>query len=254
MLSTSLHESHSNQHRLDPPFAAMERLVPPPFYPYSGTCDERDCVSEILPGRLYLTNWRGAENKEACKGISHVCSVGEEFDTEPLNSDKDSHTATSTQLVTYSQISVTDDEEQAGVMTESLRKATKFMHDALQDSATAKVLVHCAAGISRSSTVVLAYLIEYEGMTLLGAFSTTKKNRSVIWPNVGFMGVLCRFEADIAGSRRAGADKGRAGKDQSGPERDVKVPTVDLDEYKVWTDWDQEAYEAAKVVDREESK
>eukprot|EP00966_Prymnesium_polylepis_P078300 1815476-Prymnesium_polylepis.1 len=45
------------------------------------TPEERDCVCEVLPGKLFLTNWRGAEDKEQLKklGVTHVAAVGSEF-------------------------------------------------------------------------------------------------------------------------------------------------------------------------------
>ena len=38
-------------------------------------------VCEVLPRKLYLTNWRGAEDKAQlkAKGVTHVAAVGSEF-------------------------------------------------------------------------------------------------------------------------------------------------------------------------------
>merc|ERR1712059_17806 len=48
------------------------------------------------------------------------------------------------------------------------------------------VLVHCVVGISRSSTLIIAYLIIKKKMTLQKAIETVKKKRSIA-PNKGFM-------------------------------------------------------------------
>ena len=49
-----------------------------------------------------------------------------------------------------------------------------------------EVYVHCMAGISRSSTIVAAYLIKYHRMTVEEALNTNKETRSCINPNAGF--------------------------------------------------------------------
>lgn len=58
---------------------------------------------------------------------------------------------------------------------------TQFIHEQLEAGET--VLVHCAAGISRSSTLAIAYLIEYEGMTLAEAFGTIREERIGAYPH-----------------------------------------------------------------------
>ncbi|GAB4522142.1 MAG: hypothetical protein OHK0046_34360 [Anaerolineae bacterium] len=46
-----------------------------------------------------------------------------------------------------------------------------------------KVLVHCHMGISRSVSLVMAYLIAYEGMSLAEAFGTVREGRAVAYPH-----------------------------------------------------------------------
>ena len=58
-------------------------------------------------------------------------------------------------------------------------------------------IVHCQAGISRSATVCLAYLIKKRGYTLDEAFDYLKNCRSCIGPNFGFLGQLKIFEQKL---------------------------------------------------------
>ncbi|CAK74287.1 unnamed protein product (macronuclear) [Paramecium tetraurelia] len=59
------------------------------------------------------------------------------------------------------------------------------------------VLVHCAAGVSRSASVVIAYLMKKKGLAFQEAFNFVKKKRSVIQPNYGFIQQLRNYEKEI---------------------------------------------------------
>lgn len=69
-----------------------------------------------------------------------------------------------------------------------ITRATRFIHEQLQ--ADKKVLVHCHMGVSRSVTLVLAYLIEYEKMTLPQAYRTILAGRSIAYPHSALLGSL----------------------------------------------------------------
>ncbi|XP_038678207.1 dual specificity protein phosphatase 5 [Scyliorhinus canicula] len=60
-----------------------------------------------------------------------------------------------------------------------------------------KVLVHCEAGISRSPTICLAYLMRSKELRLEEAFDYIKERRSTISPNFGFMNQLLQYESEI---------------------------------------------------------
>lgn len=59
------------------------------------------------------------------------------------------------------------------------------------------VIVHCYAGISRSSSVVLAYLMKEKNMTLDDAFAHLVTKRRIVEPNDGFWTQLEEFENEI---------------------------------------------------------
>ena len=48
------------------------------------------------------------------------------------------------------------------------------------------ILVHCSGGISRSATIVIAYIMWKYKMKYEEAFQFVKNKRSVVWPNPGF--------------------------------------------------------------------
>lgn len=59
------------------------------------------------------------------------------------------------------------------------------IHKAVQ--AKENVLIHCAAGISRSASIIIAYLIQYRKMDMVDAFRLLKNARPSIQPNPSFL-------------------------------------------------------------------
>ena len=57
-----------------------------------------------------------------------------------------------------------------------------------------KVFVHCAAGMSRSPTVVIAYLMWKQKLSLNNAIKFVKNKRPEISPNLNFMRQLQLFQ------------------------------------------------------------
>jgi len=90
-------------------------------------------------------------------------------------------------------------------------EATEFIHNQLLRERP--VLVHCKAGVSRSASVLLAYLMEYCGYSLHDAFILTLRLRPTITPNPGFMERLREYEKDKCG---------------------VAVASIDINKYIAW--------------------
>ncbi|KAL7059093.1 hypothetical protein AAHC03_013917 [Spirometra sp. Aus1] len=60
------------------------------------------------------------------------------------------------------------------------------------------VLIHCAAGISRSPTVAIAYLMQTSKLTLEAAYKQVKSCRPSVAPNFNFLGQLTAFEQQLS--------------------------------------------------------
>lgn len=72
-----------------------------------------------------------------------------------------------------------------------------FFHADSVKNKGGRVFVHCQAGISRSATICLAYLMRTNRVKLDEAFEFVKQRRSIISPNFSFMGQLLQFESQV---------------------------------------------------------
>ncbi|CAL8261340.1 unnamed protein product [Arctogadus glacialis] len=77
--------------------------------------------------------------------------------------------------------------------------AANFIRNALS-TPTAKVLVHCVMGQSRSSTLVLAYLMIHENLTLADAIRAVSAGRNIS-PNAGFLEQLRALDRELHARR-----------------------------------------------------
>lgn len=82
-----------------------------------------------------------------------------------------------------------------------LPAAVDFIRDALSADPLHRVLVHCMAGVSRSATVVVAYLMTVEGLSAARALAEVQAKRCCCNPNSGFRSQLKQFEARLQHSR-----------------------------------------------------
>eukprot|EP00164_Ancoracysta_twista_P004265 GFYU01005749.1.p1 GENE.GFYU01005749.1~~GFYU01005749.1.p1 ORF type:complete len:340 (-),score=66.55 GFYU01005749.1:7-1026(-) len=63
-----------------------------------------------------------------------------------------------------------------------------------------KVLVHCVQGMSRSATLVIAYLMTTYRWTLRESYTWVKKKREMIYPNKAFLIQLRDYEIELFGT------------------------------------------------------
>ena len=57
--------------------------------------------------------------------------------------------------------------------------------------------MHCNVGVSRSATLVIAYIMKYERKTFDESFEHVKSARPFISPNVGFVTKLLQLEKEL---------------------------------------------------------
>ncbi|KAH3756249.1 dual specificity protein phosphatase 1 [Pelomyxa schiedti] len=131
-------------------------------------------MHEVLEG-LWLGSMDAARdyNKLKARGITHVLQVAAEL--KPLFPS----------WLKYHIIPIDDDIE-----TDLERHFPAAFNFINEGRASGGVLVHCAAGISRSATVVVMYCMHSLHLNVEEAVTYVKSKRSVISPNVGFLAQL----------------------------------------------------------------
>ncbi|NXI56956.1 DS13B phosphatase, partial [Chloroceryle aenea] len=81
----------------------------------------------------------------------------------------------------------------------------QYIRAALNSPRGSKVLVHCAMGISRSATLVLAFLMICENMSLVDAIQTVRSHRGIC-PNSGFLKQLRDLDLQLGRGKGRGAE------------------------------------------------
>ena len=71
----------------------------------------------------------------------------------------------------------------------------KFIDEALKNGG--RVLIHCYAGVSRSASVLIAYLMKSQKMKFEDALNLLKSKRGKVNPNSGFVEQLKEYEKEI---------------------------------------------------------
>jgi predicted protein tyrosine phosphatase len=124
-----------------------------------------------IDDRLYLGGEHAASNYEIIRKnkISHIINVA-------INSTTYDH---SDIKIVKCQI---DDE--AIAPDGYFESMANLLYSMLQDTNDIEnILVHCVAGISRSATVILSYLILHQKMSFYAALSKIEKNRDIVSPH-----------------------------------------------------------------------
>ncbi|KAI9994651.1 hypothetical protein PInf_011474 [Phytophthora infestans] len=113
--------------------------------------------------------------------------------------------ASATQMFTYLQLQVAD--LNSVRISEYFDEAFSFIDRALASGGN--VLVHCYMGISRSATIILAYLIERRDFSLADALHELRRVRPRAQPNSGFYQELMALETKQQSSTISSCDSKR---------------------------------------------
>ncbi|XP_005796095.1 dual specificity protein phosphatase 22-B-like [Xiphophorus maculatus] len=143
-------------------------------------------INKVLPN-LYLGNFKDARDREqlARNNITHILSVHE--CAAPMLPE-----------MTYLCLTATDMPSQD--LTQHFKESIMFMHECRLKGEGC--LVHCLAGVSRSVTLVIAYIMTMTGLGWQDVLNAVRVVRPCANPNLGFQKQLQEFEDTQAGKFR----------------------------------------------------
>lgn len=132
--------------------------------------------------RVYLSSLRVANNESLLIShrITHVLTICPIRPTHFAN-------------ITYKLVSISDSPTEC--ISQYFEECFSFIQEAL--SSNGSILIHCFQGISRSVSIVLAYLMTFHQMSLPEAINYTKHRRPQINPNFGFLNQLKSYESTL---------------------------------------------------------
>lgn len=150
---------------------------------------ENALATQILP-HLYLGNERDASNLQRLLDlrVSYVLNV-----TGHIQFHHEQHG------LNYKRLPATDNAEQN--LKQYFEEAFAFIDDARKNGCN--VLIHCHAGVSRSATITIAYVMKQMGISMIDAYKYVKNKRPIISPNLNFMGQLVEFEQSLQAHKQS---------------------------------------------------
>uniref|UniRef100_A0A673GUJ3 Uncharacterized protein n=1 Tax=Sinocyclocheilus rhinocerous TaxID=307959 RepID=A0A673GUJ3_9TELE len=148
---------------------------------------------------VFIGNEKTAKDRAKLKemGITHIlnATANEEDLHGKISSREEYYQGMS---ITYYNVPAVD--EDWFNISEYFFPAAEFIHKALSNPEN-KLLVHCIHGVSRSSTLVLAYLMIHHNMMVEDAIDHVTDERW-IGPNVGFLNQLTVLNSDLVKQRK----------------------------------------------------
>lgn len=131
-------------------------------------------ISSIFDNLLYLGSQSSTHTDILVKHhIQHVISIG----CNPLERN-----------ITISKYEIEDNGDPNN-LDNFFSKIIPEIHNIINESINKQlpILVHCQAGISRSASVIITWLMFYKNMTYEEAYKYVKERRPVIMPNITFV-------------------------------------------------------------------
>eukprot|EP00756_Hemistasia_phaeocysticola_P005369 Hpha_TRINITY_DN13299_c0_g1::TRINITY_DN13299_c0_g1_i1::g.155029::m.155029/K04459/DUSP, MKP; dual specificity MAP kinase phosphatase len=198
------------------PLRACEKCSEGGGYKALHSKQDPDTFATEMLGWLFLGGAHDAklEDEIRARQITHVLNLAPEADIPRLSG------------LQYHTIRVFDHSDQSTRLRPHFEEAIQFLDTA---RSSGRVLVHCRQGVSRSATVVMAYLMNKVRIPYRLARDIVKRKRPVVNPNVGFVTLLEAYEEELGIDESRPLYEYASNLEQWGLESDMIDPAYDED-------------------------
>ena len=140
-------------------------------------------ITEIIDG-IFIGSYSNAKDKEELEknNIKYILNCASECNN--LYEDK----------IKYLKLEIKDQNDYP--IKDFFEKGTNFINEAVNNK-DGNILIHCMQGKSRSTTLLMAYLIKYKKEDINSSYKILKAKRRLTMPNLGFMQQLREYEKSI---------------------------------------------------------
>eukprot|EP00435_Cladocopium_sp_Y103_P063109 s298_g24.t1 len=165
----------------------------------------RQVCSEVIPGALFISSYQVASDEEAlnASNITHIVNTAADVCDNCFPDKfhyltyylKDSYSAQHKRHIKQTCQEDANSED----ITVLLYRTMEWVHEAINKGG--RVLVHCREGVSRSATIVIAYLMWRFSLSFEAAHERIRQKRPICNPNTGFTCQLLQLAKKLSSSQ-----------------------------------------------------
>ena len=146
-----------------------------------------DYPHEIIENKLFLGNYIQSDNVDIISNlnITHIVNVTRQKHKNKIEN------------IEYYQMEIDDSLEENLLDNDLLLNTIKYIDKVLHEDDDNKIMIHCHQGVSRSSSVVIGFLMYKYDVTFEQGLEMVESKRPRIYPNDAFRKQLIQFQEEL---------------------------------------------------------
>jgi len=175
---------------------------------WSDLCNNHDNINLVWTdpntgGRLYIGDYHPTQHLKILidRNITYVLNAGSCINLTTQEGQLPNEILIPEMVVrdsnefVYLALGLSDTLQENDVLNKYLEVSVRFIQGALENGQ--HIFVHCSAGISRSCSLIIAYLIKTQFYSYSDALELIRVNRPIVCPNRRFRRTLLLYQRDL---------------------------------------------------------